>query len=212
MAITWVDRGDRPLTTVVRTYLPDVEDPSEHPPAPARKVHAGPDGKIVIGRAWQYELHKKASGGPGIQTAQSLRIASFFASAWQCLQALREEVQTFVSREHFRVEARELCGSLCCTMAVFFPSNIFSHDMSYSVKVGYAGFNSPSWWKGAKNLRSWGVSKFATQERAFRSYRSEFFKGMVVALGMRQNESTGPQVIVLVSIYQGNQIWDTNCF
>ncbi|CAJ1430830.1 unnamed protein product [Effrenium voratum] len=43
----------------------------------ARKVHAGPDGKIVIGRAWQYELHKKA---------------------------LREEVQTFVSREHFRVE------------------------------------------------------------------------------------------------------------
>lgn len=41
-----------------------------------RRVDAS-DGKIVVGRAWQFDLHKKA---------------------------LREEVQTFVSREHFRVE------------------------------------------------------------------------------------------------------------
>lgn len=41
-----------------------------------RRVDAS-DGKIVVGRAWQFDLHKKA---------------------------LREEVQTFVSREHFRIE------------------------------------------------------------------------------------------------------------
>lgn len=41
-----------------------------------RRVDAT-DGKIVVGRAWQFDLHKKA---------------------------LREEVQTFVSREHFRIE------------------------------------------------------------------------------------------------------------
>ncbi|CAK9010820.1 unnamed protein product [Durusdinium trenchii] len=41
-----------------------------------RRVDAN-DGKIVVGRAWQFDLHK---------------------------QALRPEVQTFVSREHFKVE------------------------------------------------------------------------------------------------------------
>jgi len=55
-----------------------------------RRVDAGNDGKIVVGRAWQFDLHKKA---------------------------LREEVQTFVSREHFRVEELEEHGSAVNTSA-----------------------------------------------------------------------------------------------
>ncbi|CAE7888813.1 unnamed protein product, partial [Symbiodinium sp. KB8] len=45
--------------------------------APDRKVYPGPDNTITIGRAYQLELHQKG---------------------------LPEEVQNFVSREHFRVE------------------------------------------------------------------------------------------------------------